>query len=241
MAMAAYNLMAEERRFYGRMAIFMAVIVFVGFAPSFYMRGLIPFPRPNPTMTPLLWAHGLIFSSWIGLFYTQARLVAADRRDIHMKLGMAGFGLALLMIVMMVAVSLGQIARANQPPFVDPISWTAVPLVSIPAFVMIVALGWQHRRSAQVHKRFMLLSGLMMLEPAIGRMIVFPPNMIGQYASSVVALATVIPLILWDRRTLGHIHWATQLGAFAMAASLVVRYLVWQTAGWHGFVHSIAG
>jgi hypothetical protein len=239
-ATAVRGQIADERRFYGRMAIFMAVIVFIGFAPSFYMRGLIPFPRPNPTMTPLLWAHGLVFSSWIALFYAQARLVAGDRRDIHMKLGIAGLGLALLMIAMMVTVSLGQIARANQPPFIDPISWTAVPLVSIPAFALFVLLGWRHRRSAQVHKRFMLLSGLMMLAPAIGRMIFFPPNLFGQYASSMVACATLIPLIAWDRKTLGYVHWATRLGAVAMTASLFLPYFIWQTAGWHGFVHSIS-
>ncbi len=67
-----------DRKFFGRMAIAIAVLVFIGFAPSFYLRGLIPFPRPNPTMTPLVWAHGLVFTGWVALFYAQARLVASS-------------------------------------------------------------------------------------------------------------------------------------------------------------------
>lgn len=232
---------ADERRFYGRMAIAMAVIVFIGFAPSFYLRGLIPFPRPNPSMTPLILAHGIVFSGWIALFYTQTRLVAANRRDLHMRLGLAGFGLGLVMLCMMVVVSVQQIARATQPPYIDPVSFSAVPLISIPAFVIFLWMGWANRRDAQVHKRFMLLSALLMMEPAIGRMIFFPPSYVGQYASSIVAWATVVPLILWDRKSTGTVHWVTRFGAILMAMTLITRYLIWETVGWHAFVQALTG
>lgn len=232
---------ADERRFYGRMAIAMAVIVFIGFAPSFYLRGLIPFPRPNPSMTPLILAHGIVFSGWIALFYAQTRLVAANRRDLHMRLGLAGFGLGLVMLCMMVVVSVQQIARATQPPYIDPVSFSAVPLISIPAFVIFLWMGWANRRDAQVHKRFMLLSALLMMEPAIGRMIFFPPSYVGQYASSVVAWATVVPLMLWDRRSTGTVHWVTRFGAILMAMTLITRYLIWETVGWHAFVQALTG
>jgi hypothetical protein len=241
MPVTAIDRAAEERRFYGRMAIAMAAIIFIGFAPSFYLRGLVPFPRPNPSMTPLILAHGIVFTAWIALFYAQARLVAANRRDIHMRLGLAGFGLGLVMLVMMVLVSVQQVARATQPPYIDPVSFSAVPLVSIPTFAIFLWMGWANRRNAQVHKRFMLLSALFMMEPAIGRMIFFPPSYIGQYASSIVAWAMVIPLILWDRRVIGVVHWATRFGAILMAVTLIVRFLVWETKGWHAFVQVLTG
>ena len=45
---------ASERKFYTRMALFLVAIVFLGFAPSFYLKGFVPpYPRPNPTLPPV--------------------------------------------------------------------------------------------------------------------------------------------------------------------------------------------
>ena len=32
----------RERRFYSRMALFLVALAFVGVAPSFYLRGIVP-------------------------------------------------------------------------------------------------------------------------------------------------------------------------------------------------------
>ncbi len=231
---------ARERRFYGRMAVAMAAIVFIGFAPSFYLRGLIHVPRPNTPMSPVVWAHGLVFTTWMLLFWWQTRLIAAGNRLTHMKLGVTGFGLALVMLGLMFVTAIQQVARANQPPFIDPVSWTAVPLSTIPQFVVFLWLGWQYRRDAQAHKRAMLILGLLMMEPAIGRFPLFPPSFAGQYVTAFLAWATILPLVIWDRRTRGDLHWMTLLGLFVTAAVLVLRFSIWTTAGWHDFVKAIA-
>ena len=42
---------SAERKFYSRMALLLVAVVFIGFAPSFYLRNIVPaFPRPNPTL-----------------------------------------------------------------------------------------------------------------------------------------------------------------------------------------------
>ena len=33
---------ASERKFYSRMALFLVAVVFIGFAPSFYLKGIVP-------------------------------------------------------------------------------------------------------------------------------------------------------------------------------------------------------
>lgn len=230
---------ADERRFYGRMALAMLVIVFIGFAPSFYLRGLIHVPRPNTPMTPIIWAHGVVFTAWMLLFWWQTKLVAAGNRATHMKLGVSGFGLALVMLGLMFVTAMQQVARATQPPFVDPLTWTAVPLSTIPQFVIFLWLGWQHRRDAQAHKRSMLILALLMMEPAVGRFPIFPPSFIGQYAAAFAAWALIIPLVLWDRRSRGELHWVTMLGLFVTAAVLVLRFSVWTTLAWHDFASSL--
>ena len=81
---------SAERKFYSRMALFLVALVFLGFAPSFYLRGIVPsYPRPNPTLPPTVLLHGGIFTLWMLAVVAQTQLVAAGRRDVHMKLGAA--------------------------------------------------------------------------------------------------------------------------------------------------------
>ena len=82
---------AAERKFYSRMAWLMVALIVVGFAPSFYLRGLVHYPRPNPTMPPHVILHGLAFTAWLVIFVVQTQFVAAGRRDLHMKLGAITF------------------------------------------------------------------------------------------------------------------------------------------------------
>jgi hypothetical protein len=64
------------------------LVVFVGFAPSFYLRGYFQSP-PLPT----LWVmHGVAFSTWMVLVLTQSLLVRAGQVQVHRRLGIAGAG-----------------------------------------------------------------------------------------------------------------------------------------------------
>ena len=78
-ATPAIHRLARERRFYTRMALFLAALVFIGFAPSFYLRGIIPaYPRPNPSLPVAVLIHGGLFTLWMLVFVAQTQLVAAD-------------------------------------------------------------------------------------------------------------------------------------------------------------------
>jgi hypothetical protein len=221
-----------ERRFYSGMALAMIALVLLGFGPSFYFIGYLHFPRPNPVLNPLVILHGVVFSLWMALFAVQAGLVAANRRDLHRKLGVAGFALAVLMVPVMYATSIGQIARHNQPPFTDPLNWSAVPLFIIPAFIVLVWLGWRERRNPAAHKRLMLGAALLMMDPAIGRLPLAPPVLGGFAMLNLLSWLTFLPLILWDRKTLGTMHWATRLGAGLFAITLLARLAVLATGTW---------
>ena len=50
------------------------IIVFAGFAPTFYLKGLFG----TPPLSNLLFAHGLIMSIWIALLVVQTALVELD-------------------------------------------------------------------------------------------------------------------------------------------------------------------
>src|SRR4051812_20273419 len=93
--------------FFSGMALAMAAVVFTGFAPSWFLRSYIPAPMAMPPLSPLIIMHGTAFTLWMVLFIAQASLVAANRRDIHRKLGWCGLALAVAMLM------LGYLAAVN--------------------------------------------------------------------------------------------------------------------------------
>jgi len=82
--------------FFSGMAVLSLASVFVGFARSYYLAGVFKAQLPNF----LVHIHGAVFSCWIILLIVQSSLVAAGRVDVHRHLGMLGFGLACLMVVL---------------------------------------------------------------------------------------------------------------------------------------------
>ena len=63
----------RARLFYPGLALAMLAVVFVGFAPSYYLKGAIG-SRPLPL---LFHVHGAAFTAWMLLLVTQAALVAS--------------------------------------------------------------------------------------------------------------------------------------------------------------------
>lgn len=235
---------SAERRFYCRMAIFLVAIVFLGFAPSFYLKDVVPaYPRPNPTLTPFVVFHGLVFTAWMLLLIAQTQLVAAGRRDLHMKLGAATVFLAVLMIPVMYLAGVWQVARANQPPFTDPLNWTVIPLAVIPAFAWLVWQAWRRRREAQWHKRLMLgATILIVVGPGFTRLPLAPPTFAGFAIHLLAGTALLfLPVFLWDRRTQGQVHPATWHGFIVTLAAAIVPLLLIATSAWAPIAAKLPG
>ncbi len=80
--------------FFASMSLAIAITVFLGFAPTFYLR-----PHFHPEPLPwLLVLHGLVFSLWIILVVFQTALLPANNTQLHRRLGIAGAVLAALVI-----------------------------------------------------------------------------------------------------------------------------------------------
>ena len=235
--------LSAVRRFYSRMALFMLVLMFVAFAPSFYLRDIVPsYPRPNPTLPPSVIAHGILFTLWMLVFFAQTQLVANRRVDLHMKLGKASMLLALLIIPFMYLIGVWQVERGNTPPFTTPLDWTILPLSAIPVYAVLVWTGWTRRKQAQWHKRAMLGAAIIVVAgPSIGRLPIAPPIFAGFAIQMFLSLALFVPLILWDRRSLGHIHPATWLGFGLMAVSVIVSVAAIGTGTWAPIARQLPG
>lgn len=235
---------ASERKFYSRMALFLVVLVLLGFAPSFYLKGIVPsYPRPNPTLPIPVMVHGIVFTIWMAIIVTQTQLISARKHEMHMRLGKLAMLFAILMIPVMYLTTVWQVARANQPPFTDPLTWTIVPLAVILPFALLVWKGWATRRNSQFHKRYLLGAAILtVMGPAIGRLPIMPPTRVGFTIIFLLGFALFVPLVLWDRKTVGHVHPATRLGLAMAAIPIgVPLFVFWTGADWASVARHLPG
>src|SRR6266436_4934725 len=123
-----------EHLFFSGMSIAMLITVFFGFARTYYLAGV--FRAPLPAL--IIHIHGAAFTCWILLLVTQTSLVASDHTNIHRKLGIAGFLLACLMVVLGVMAATNALVRANDPVGRDPRMFYIVPLTDMLLFATFV-------------------------------------------------------------------------------------------------------
>lgn len=228
---------AAERVFFTGMAGFMLLSVVIGFAPSWFLRPIYGAPAGVQPLNLTVALHGLVFTGWMVLLVVQAGLGAADRRDLHKLLGITGLGFAVAMIVLGTLAGLGGIHRASGPPVVPPLSWSAIPLLSVPAFGgLILAALWQ-RRNSPAHKRLMVLGTIAMMGAAFGRM----PAFAGLAGIVLLPNLLILAIVVWDVATRRRVHPATAWGGLVAFVGITLPIFVWQTDAWTGFARWASG
>ena len=150
------------------MAIALSLFIVIGFSRTYYLRFLSDLP---PLDTLVHW-HSVIFSAWLLVYIAQTRLVAAQRYDLHMKLGIAALGLAVLVVATSFATTAikATVPRIH-PSGLTPPQFTIVGIMSLVLFAGFLALGIAFRRRAAYHKRFMILAMIGVLSPAASRIV----------------------------------------------------------------------
>lgn len=226
--------LAAERRFYFWMAAAVLATVFAGFAPSFYLRGVVPAAAPLLPLTPVLIVHGLVFSSWVVLFMVQVGLVSAGRSDLHRRLGIAGFGLVIAMAVIGIAAGLAGVARPVGVAGLAPASLTAIPLFDVPVFTGFILMGLAKRRDAQLHKRLMMVAMIAMLSAPTARILLPVAPLLVALVGGMVPF--FLALAAWDLRSRGAVHRVTWIGAIVVFGAWALRLSIMQTSGWVEFV-----
>ena len=223
----------RDRRFFSRMAAVIAVTVFVGFAPTYYLKGVFG----TPQLAPLFHIHGFLFSAWIVLLVVQTRLIAAGRTALHRRLGVGGGMLAVAMVIAGLAAAIAAARRGTPPDAIaglpPPLVFLVIPFTDMLTFAVLVGLGLYCRRRTDIHKRLMLLGTISMLAAPIAR---FPVvSGIGPAAFFGGMLLFVAGCAVYDWRTRGRVHRATVWGGLFVVLSVPLRIAVGNTAAWLAF------
>lgn len=227
----------RDRSFYAMMALALIAAVFAGFARTYYMRS-----RFQTSDLPLyLRLHGLVFTTWIGLFAAQIGLVAVRRTDLHRRLGWAGAVLAALMVPVALTAAILSGHREVLAGSVDEsLTFFAVPVFSITVFLILIASALYNRHRPDTHKRLMLLATISIVDAAVAR---WPLAFVSASAWGYYALTDlfIVAAITYDlasrRRVMGAYVW----GGLLVVSAQLVRELVGPTAVWHAFARRVIG
>ncbi len=152
---------SSEHIFFKSSAIWYVLIVFWGFAPSFYLLKLDKDAEPLPL--PLV-VHGIVFTIWILLYAIQVFLIQYQNYRLHKTLGI--FGLV-VMVLMVPSGMFPVVYKAHAGIIsVDDAGHNVFRLFS---GYFLFTLAFIYRKKGFLHKRFMLGCMVMLMSAAIFR------------------------------------------------------------------------
>ena len=224
-----------ENLFFSGMAVLILATVFLGFARTYYLAGGFKAPLPNL----IVHVHGAVFSSWILLLFAQTSLVAVGRVDLHRRLGLLGFGLACLVVILGLLAATDSLARNFAPgeTGVGARAFYAIPLADMLVFSTLVYFAFRERFNPAAHKRLILIATITLLDAAFIRWPIPAPwwGLLVAQMCCYVLLLFVIVYDLWSRGKVKLVTlWASLfLIVLQQVASQVGRTGLWQSFATH--------
>lgn len=203
---------ASDRGFFLTMAIAITLTVVIGFSVSFAR------PQTAFASAPLhVHLHAAVFSLWIALYLVQNALVARGRFALHRALGLFGAVWVLVMVAVGIHTTVMALTLHRVPPFFPPGVFLVLDVAGVLTFATLTLAAVAVRRDAAWHKRLMLCGTVMVMSPALGRLLPMP--LLGPWASWAVSgtmLIYVLVAALYDKTTRGRVHPAYAWGAGAI-------------------------
>jgi hypothetical protein len=219
-----------DNLFFSFLNVLILLAVLIGFARTYFLAGIFRAPLPNL----LVHIHGAVFSSWIILLIVQTSLVSVDRTDIHRKLGMLGFALACLLVVMGVLVATESMVRSYQ----DRAQWRAnyaINLSDMVMFSVLIYFAFRHRFRPAAHKRLILIATLSILDAALDRW----PVPVAWWDDRFTPLICIYPILLllmaYDWWSMKKVQSATIWATFLLVVVQQGRDAFGHIAPWQSF------
>lgn len=222
---------SRERKFFLLVGVLFPMIVAVGFSRNYYLR---PFFDLGPLYSDLVRFHGVVMTAWVLLFAVQAWLISSKRVKLHMKLGWAGVGLAILVLVTGYLVSIGAVAHqtADDRGGIPPLVFLVVPITDLVLFVVYFGLAIVWRKHPAEHKRLMLLGSANFLPPAAARFPVDPLLALGPVWIFGVPTVLTIAALVYDSWRNGKVNRTFLAGSILLIASFPLRMIIGGTETW---------
>jgi len=219
-----------ERYFFSAMAALILATVFLGFAKTYFLAGVFRAPLPSW----VIHVHGAAFTSWVLLLIVQTSLVSTGNTDIHRRLGMFGFGLACVMVVLGTMAGTDLLRRNGAAMGAGAKAFYAATLGDMVIFGTLVYFAFRERFHPAVHKRLILLATITLLEAPINR---WPFAIFQQspWMIDVVAYSFLVMMVAYDLWSTRRVHRATIWGGLFLVVMQELELPIGRTAIWQSF------
>lgn len=227
-----------DRIFFSLTALLMLSAVVLGFGPTYYFAGVFHAPLPSIAIQ----VHGAVFSCWILMLVIQTSLVSARRVDIHRKLGLAGFLLACVMVIVGPWAATDRLVRGFSRPGQDPYFFFIIPMTDILNFAILIFFAYWYRRDPASHKRLIYIATVSLLTAAVAR---WPWSLVHRSPphAAIFTYTFLLVLAAYDLWSTRKIHRLTVWASAYLIFIQQIRLPIGRTAAWHSlaaWVQSIA-
>jgi len=224
----------REHTFYFAMAASMAIVVFIGFSRTFFLRFWFPEVESLAAPETVFYVHGVFFTAWILFLVIQTSLVRAGRVQQHRTLGWLGAAIAACVVLL---GTYGSLVAANRPGgFIGvplpPLQFLVVPVFDMVLFGLFVGLAVAWRGDSASHKRLMLLATINLLEAAFVRIpIEFITNG-APFTSFGLSDLFIVAMVVWDLRSSSKLHAVTLWAGLLTILSQPLRLIISDSQAW---------
>ncbi len=219
--------------FFFYMALVLLAVVVSGFSLAGFSKAGGPLSVPV-----FLHFHGAVCLGWFILLAVQARLASSGHIWLHKRLGQLSLILAAAIVLIGYLVVAQAITKPGMMIAGRPAVFGAVfPIFDIINFSIVYTLGLLNRGNAAAHKRLMLLGAIMMIDPAMARLILglgLPGTLI-----LLCEFAIYAALIAYDLVRLRRPHWASLLGLCLFTGALTFKMFVDSFEWWPSLISAV--
>jgi hypothetical protein len=227
----------DDQSFFTRLSIALAAFIAFGFL-QWAIRGFV-----SVSTTPWwVHAHGAFMLLWLATFVTQNILAGRGSFERHRQLGWTAMVIVAGMAILGSAAGIKALELHRIPPFFSNAFFLALTQVEIVLFVATVAWAVVERHHTQWHRRLMLGATVLLMEPALGRLLPMP--LLGSHGEWVALAFQLLPIAILarhDRRSCSVIHPATLSSAAIVIASHVLVSVLAAVPAFAKLADQIAG
>lgn len=210
--------------------IVLFAVVIAGFWPSYFAK----FFDGTADFTFYLHFHSTLAMLWVFMLITQPILIRQKKFELHRKIGKLSYMLVPLIFISIILLAHSTLRGPKENLGLE--LW--VPFKDLLIFAVGYGIAIKYRKTMAIHARGMIVAGIVLIEPALVRLIlyVFFPNegfAPSGYISMIVLLYILfIGLIISERKQkVGRGVFPLALGLYIFVHSVLVFQLkipVWQ-------------
>ena len=237
------------------MAVWFIAITLSGFIPSSLMKVGMVRSGMRPEFPVALHVHAVVMGAFLCLLFAQSWLMAMGRPADHARLGIAGAGLAIVVVVsaaLMIPTLYHQTWDALQvaPPEAraklqatlarsEGLLARQISLGILFSLFMTIALG-ARKRDPGLHKRMIFLATAIGISAGASR-IPWLPITPSLTSADLFTLAAIAPLFIWDVVRNRRVDKAYGIWLAARLPFVAMVHLFFDTPWWHATARQIMG